>query len=103
MARQPASPELAFFLCRKVGGSGDVANLKQRIAIFGTRAPAYAMLVFRESPGLVLGLDSDANQIFLRGQRQGARRLSLGLHPTGQQQSQAVVQKTYVHCINDPG
>src|SRR5258707_15174664 len=72
-------------------------NQKQRIAIFDTRAPAYAMHVFRDSHRLLLGLDSHNNQIFLRGQRQGARRLSLGLHPTGQQQSHAVAQKTYVH------
>src|SRR5258708_4535169 len=51
-------------------------NQKQRIAIFDIHAPAYAMHVFRDSHRLLLGLDSHNNQIFLRGQRQGARRLS---------------------------
>jgi len=57
-----------------------VATQKQRLAIFDTRAPVYAMPLRPAGSRLLpLGIETDSSQMFLRGQGQGERRPSPGL------------------------
>jgi hypothetical protein len=76
-------------MCSEVADPSDVVIEKQGIANFDRHAPAYVNLLSQPHP--------HRNQIFVGGQRQGACRLSSGLHRTGQQLLQVNVQIMYVH------
>jgi hypothetical protein len=91
VARHPASPLLAFWLRREDASPGDVVTQKRGVANFGIRAPAYA---------IPLSVDhADRNQIFLRGQRLGARLSSQGLHRTSQPVQAIVKLCTYIWLL----
>ena len=64
--------------------SGGAVTRKQRIAISGTHAPAYTTLLS--------SFFSQRIQIFLEGQRRGARQSSPGLHRTSHQLVQTNMQ-----------
>src|SRR5258707_45233 len=74
------------------------------MSLFFLDTCTHAYAWYAMSHRLFSGLDSHSNRIFLGGQRREAHRLSLGLHRTGQPQSQGVAQKAYVHRrpLTDP-
>ena len=91
MARCPVTSSQVFCVRSKVAASGDVATHKPGFAIFGIRAPAYAMPLSTHK--------SHRNQILPREERREACQLSPGLDHTNRQSVQAVVQKRHVHRL----
>jgi hypothetical protein len=89
VARLPASVSQASLLCRLDGYSGGVVIERRHFAIFDTRAPAYAMLLFRRSFEFV----PHRNRKFLGGHRPGAGRISLGLRRVSRSLLRSVAAK----------
>jgi hypothetical protein len=85
LARHPDVSSQAFALYREVADRDGVVMQKRRIAIFDTRAPAFANSGYAQ----ILRGRLDRKRMFLGGHRRGAIRLSrggtLGLRHTSQQ------------------
>jgi hypothetical protein len=81
-----------FFAVPTRRNSGDVVIRRRHFAIFDTRAPMYAMLLFRHS----FEFDPHRNQKFLGRHHLGAGRMSLGLYS-----SNALVGCCCRCCAND--